>query len=300
VICRVRPSFSRLSRLSAGLLLLSAAACSSATDTTTTTYTVATSITIEPSSFLGAVACSSQPGALKSYVATLSEITDGQPSVTLASSPPMPCSQAVSFRYVQEGRTYTVAVDGYDVPASDLVPCGGEESGSRYMLLAATAPDVACAAALTGGSVPVAPRWRTSCGDVPSHPITEASITAACDRPLEGQAPTGPTTITLDPREALGMLACVADGGAITRFDIKADDPGQTNHLGLDCATFGSLDPLTHSYAKNLVPGTKYTFHVSAHAVGEPPGSAAYVAECSAVARAGLSVAAVCEPFTQP
>jgi hypothetical protein len=281
------------------LLVLLAASCAETTDTTTTTSRSPTSITIDPSSFLGSVVCSNQPGALKSYVATLSEIQIGKPATALASSPPVPCSQTTSFRYVRDGRRYTVAIDGYDVPASSLVPCGGSGSGSRYMLPALDAPNGACADALIAGKAPVVPRWRTGCGNVASTPSTNDEV-AACDVPLADSGTEAPAGITIDPRVALGMLACVSDGGTIARFDIKADDPNQTNHLGLDCGTFASLDPQTFSYTKNLVPGATYTFHIGAHAAGEVPPGPQYIAECSAVARAGFTVPAVCGPFTQP
>lgn len=297
-------SLSRLSgglafRLPASLLLLLAASCADATDSTTTTITFPSSLTIDPSSFLGSVVCSNQPGALKSYVATLSEIVDGKPAAALASSPPIPCSQLVSFRYVLDERSYTLEIDGYDVPASALVPCGGSESGSRYMFLASGSPDAPCAEALLKTD-PVKPRWRTGCGRAASSPSPAHEVVATCDEPLSGDETSAPAGITIDPRVALGMLACVSDGGTITRFDIKADDPNQTNHLGLDCGMFASLDPQTFSYTKNLVPGATYTFHIAAHAAGETPPGPQYTAECSAVARAGSTVPAVCGPFTQP
>ena len=303
MIRRLRPSLSRLSEglafhLPAGLLLLLGASCADATDTTTTIATSPTSLTVDPSTFLGSVACSNQPGALKSYVATLTETAVGKPAVALASSPPVPCSQPVSFRYVLDGHSYTVAIDGYDVPASSLIPCGGSESGSRYMLPTGS-PAGACATALLT-TPPVAPRWRTGCGNISSSPSTNRAVVAACDVPLAGGETSAPAGITLDPRESLGMLACASEGGTITRFDIKADDPNQTNHLGLDCGMFASLDPQTFSYTKNLVPGATYTFHIGAHAAGEPPPGPQYTAECSVVARAGFTVPAVCGPFTQP
>jgi hypothetical protein len=306
VIRRVRSSLSRLSgglvfRLPVGLLLLLAASCSSTTDTTLTVVNVPTSLTIDPSSFLGSVACSNQPGALKSYVVTLREITVGKPAVELASSPPIPCSQPMSFRYVLSGHDYTVAIDGYDVPASALVPCGGSGSGSRYMIPAPGIPNSTCADTLVAGKVPVAPRFSTRCGDVASTPILNEDIVASCDIPLADSGASAPAGITIDPRASLGPLACVADGGTITRFDIKADDPAQTNHLGLDCATFAALDPQTFSYTKNLIPGATYTFHLGAHAANEPSSAGPlYTAECSVVARAGFTVPAVCGPFTQP
>lgn len=304
MIRRVRPSLSRLSggrafHLPASLLVLLAASCADTTDTTTTTSKFPTSIKIEPSSFLGSVVCSNQPGALKSYVATLSEIQIGKPATALASSPPVPCSQGMTFLYVQDGSRYTVAIDGYDVPASSLVSCGGSGSGSRYMLPALDAPSGPCADALIAGKVPVVPRWRTGCGNVATLPSTSDEI-ASCDVPLADSGTEAPAGITIDPRSALGMLACVSDGGTVTRFDIVADDPNQTNHLNIDCATFASLDPQTFSYTKDLVPGATYTFQIGAHVVGEAPPGPQYTAECSVVARAGFTVPAVCGPFTQP
>ncbi len=306
MIRRVRSSLSRLSGglvfcLPVGLLPLLAASCASVTDTDVITITVPTSLTIDPSTFLGSVACSNQPGALKSYVATLREITVGKPAVELASSPPIPCSQPMSFRYVLDGHSYTVAIDGYDVPASALVPCGGSGSGSRYMVPAPGIPNSTCADTLVAGTVPVPPRFQTRCGDIASTPRLNEEVVATCDVPLADSGTSAPTGITIDPRASLGSLACVADGGTITRFDIKADDPGQTNHLGLDCATFATLDPQTFSYTKNLIPGATYTFHLGAHAANEPSSAGPlYTAECSVVARAGFTVPAVCGPFTQP
>ena len=309
MIRRVRPSLLPLSSspsplaslLLAGLALLFAPSCAAATDTTATTAVVPTSLTIDPATFLGDVVCSKQPGGLKSYVATLTEIPTTGPKLDLASSPPTPCSQAVSFRYVVQGHFYTVAVHGYDVLASDLVPCGGVESGSPIMLLATTTPDLACAAALAAGAVPVAPRWQTGCGDLASTPVTDGNVIARCDHTFDDVPGSGPTAIVVDPRSSLGGLVCtkedgvVQPNGTITLLDIKADDANLNGYLGLPCDGTAAK-----TYAKNLVPGATYTFHVAAHDITETPGTPKYTAVCSAVARMGFTVPAVCEPFTTP
>jgi hypothetical protein len=310
VIRRVRPSLLRPSRSAsrlassfpAGLALLFLASCAATTDTTTLSAVVPTSLTVDPATFLGGVVCSNQPGALKSYVATLSEATTNHPRIELPSSPPTPCSQAVSFLYVLSGHDYTVVVDGYDQPASALVPCGGAQSGSRFMLPAGTSPNVDCAATLIAGAVPATPRWQTACGDVASRPIDEDNVVAKCQHPFDDVAGTTSPAIIVDPRTALGPLVCAnsdADAGptngTITRLDIKADDANLTGYLGLPCD-----DTAARTYAKNLVPGATYTFHVAAHATNEMPGMPKYVAVCSAVARAGFTVPAVCGPFTAP
>lgn len=309
MIRRVRPSLLRLSsspsRLAVFLLrslaLPFVASCAATTDTTATTSVVPTSITVDPATFLGDVACSNQPGALKSYVATLTEIPRKGAKFDLASSPPTPCSQAVSFRYVVEGHEYTVAVHGYDQLAGALVPCGGDESGSPILLPAGTTPNVACAATLTAGAVPVAPRWQTACGNLATKPVTDGNVVARCDHPFDEVVGAGPTAIVVDPRPSLGALVCTEENGTphpngtITRLDIKADDANLTGYLGLPCDATAAK-----TYAKNLVPGATYTFHLAAHDVSETPGTPKYTAVCSAVARQGLTVPAVCEPFTQP
>ncbi|MEP7120156.1 MAG: hypothetical protein ABJE95_04560 [Byssovorax sp.] len=309
MIRRARPSLLRpvsSSRLASsfplGVALLCGASCVASTDTTTLSGVVPTSLTVDPATFLGNVGCSNQPGALKSYVATLSDATTNHPRVELASSPPTPCSQPVSFRYVLDGHDYTVTVDGYDQPASTLVACGGPESGSRFMLPAGTTPNVDCAATLTAGVIPATPRWQTACGDVASKPIDEGNVTAACIHPFDDVAGTLPAAIVVDPRAALGALVCAnkdpnagPTNGTITFLDIKADDPNLTGYLGLPCD-----DSAARTYAKSLVSGATYTFHVAAHAIGETPGTPKYTAVCSAVARDGFTVPAVCGPFTAP
>ena len=308
MIRRARPSLLPLSSpsllassLLPGLALLFVASCAATTDTTASTAVVPTALTVDPATFLGDVVCGKQPGALKSYVATLTEIPKTGPKIDLASSRPTPCSQAVSFRYVIEGHEYTVAVHGYDTPASDLVPCGGEASGSPIMLPAGTSPNVACASALIAGAVPVAPRWQTGCGDVSSTPVTDGNVIAHCNHAFEDVPGTGPTAIVVDPRSSLGALVCTQENGVaqpsgtITLLDIKADDANLNGYLGLPCD-----DTAAKTYAKNLVPGITYTFHIAAHDITETPGAPKYTAACSAVARLGLTVPAVCEPFTAP
>ena len=312
MIRRARPSFLSLPRrsapaspLPAALALLVVAGCAATTDSTTSTATAPTSITVNPSSFLGSVACSNQPGALKSYVATLKDVTSTAPgsSFTLPSSPPTPCSQSVVFRYVQVGHEYTLTIDGYDALAADLTPCGGASSGSRYVFAADPPPVSDCAAAITAGSVPVKPRWTTGCSDVGSKPVTDETVIAACGRPLEGSGPLPAAQITVDPRSALGALQCAKApdgslqvGGTIAFFDIKADDANLNNYLGLACASFTA----PKVYGAGLVPGATYTFHIAARDGTDTTASPTYVATCSAQARAGLTVPAICEPFSQP
>lgn len=312
MIRRARPSLVRPSRsasplalsLLAGVALPILASCAAATDTAATTSVVPTSLTVDPATFLGDVICSKQPGALQSYVATLTEITKAGKRIEFASSSPTPCSQAVQFRYVLEGHQYTIAVHGYDHLASELVPCGGKESGSPIMLLIPPAPAPpptgACAAQLTAGAVPVSPRWQTACGDVSNSPITDDNVVARCNHPFEDVPGDGTTAIVVDPRASLGQLACTSGNGqsqppgAIVEFDITPDA-----NLTFHTVACDATAPTT--YSKDLVPGATYTFQIGAYDIVKVPGTLPkYTAACSAVVRQGLTVPAVCGPFTAP
>ncbi len=87
-----------------------------------------TSVSVDPSAFLGAVECSTLPGGMQSYVATVTDQTGG---FTLASSPPTACSQAAFFEDIVSGDGFTAEVDGYEEPSDQLVPtCGASPPGT--------------------------------------------------------------------------------------------------------------------------------------------------------------------------
>jgi hypothetical protein len=92
-----------------------------------------TSVSVDPQSFLGAVsdggvalACSDQPGSMRSFVATVTDVTDPETPFVLPSSPPTSCGQSAYFQYVTPGHIYVADVDAYEETPDQLVPVCGE------------------------------------------------------------------------------------------------------------------------------------------------------------------------------
>ncbi len=132
-------------RLTAILVFLGLSASCDAltgTDSTSTTTTTAGAPVIEmdPASFLATcasspdgscipvnVVCADLPGAMQSYVVTFTDYGPADTSnaafpITLASSPPTPCSQRVTYTQGIIGHRYVADVDGYEQPAAEIVP----------------------------------------------------------------------------------------------------------------------------------------------------------------------------------
>ena len=133
----------RPSRLTGIAVLLGlASSCDALTETDTTSSTTFTgdpSVEIDPATFLKTcdatitegscevpVVCAPLTGAMQSYVVTFTDLGPegggaGFP-ITLASSPPTPCSQRVAFTRGLSGHRYVADIDGYEQSAADLVP----------------------------------------------------------------------------------------------------------------------------------------------------------------------------------
>lgn len=133
---------STLALASAGFLACITSSSSSSSSTNPTL------ITVRPADFAGAVPCSTVPGAWKTWVATLIDVTNPDDPITLGSSAPVACSMPVSFAFVIVGHRYYAEIDAYD--RDDIAPFGAAASGSRHMIDPATGQDVA-------------PRWTARC-----------------------------------------------------------------------------------------------------------------------------------------
>ncbi|RYE90754.1 MAG: hypothetical protein EOO75_09725, partial [Myxococcales bacterium] len=100
---------------------MSLALCACEVGGTTTTYQPYTAVFVDPTDFRGGVACGDDAGAMRSYVATLIDVTPdvcGQPTRTVvASGPPTSCRQPTAFSQVTPGRYYLAEIDAYTVPA---------------------------------------------------------------------------------------------------------------------------------------------------------------------------------------
>jgi hypothetical protein len=255
----------------------------------TTTTTIVTTIAVDPMVFLGGVTCSSLPGGMGSYVATITDLGPADlsfipPPFTQPSSVATPCSLPVNFQYVILGHNYTAQIDGYPYPADALVPLNGPSSGAREMLLGGVGPVIA-------------PRWTTSCGGGEPACAAEGSCAVAQQdirvvvqpcQPMEDHQGTSAPVIDVDPNATLGTDACTAAGGTVQSFDITPSDPSLKPSLSVPCGS----QPLVYS---TVVDGRGYTFRIDAK---DATDTLIASASCDAVAKEGLVEIARCDLLT--
>jgi hypothetical protein len=150
-----------------------ASACVDDSSSITSVYSP-TLLTVDPTTFLGTVRCGSD---LHKYVVTLFDVSTGTP-MSLGSAPPTECNTPTTFGTpkIASLLSYIAEIDGYDT--DNIVPEGGNDSGSRVMVDATT-------------MAPVAPHWTTTCGavtdlvdgqappDVAFNPLREPTVPLA-------------------------------------------------------------------------------------------------------------------------
>jgi hypothetical protein len=268
----------------AAALSLGATAC--ATETTLESgLSVPTGVLVNPSDFLGDVACSTRPGGMQSYVATLIDVGDPLNPFTLPSSPATACSLGTDFRYVVEGHPYLAEVDGYTEPALDLVPLGGAASGSRHMLAINT-------------EVQVSPRWTGACGlgSAPAVASFDDDVPVANCEPLTDHAGASTTGIEVDPTGTMPTAgSCTADAGDVASFDVLPRGSALAPMNGVVCEDTEGAPSHTVIYDVGVAAGTDYTFQILARGAD---GGVVGVAECFATAQANLVVLASCDPLS--
>lgn len=256
------------------------ASCATATDTSGLGV-VPTSVSIDPGTFLHGVACANVPGAMQSYVATLTDVTDPARPFVVPSSPPVSCAEVMTFREpaVVAGHVYTADIDGYEQNASALAPIGGVFSGTRHMVL-------------VKGGAQVEPRWTGACGTAPASAVVAAAnqehfFEQCTDLDDSGTSP--PPEIIVDPSATTrpGGFACTTTdpNGTIASFDVLTDLTPKSAHV----ACGGS--PLVY---EAVLPGT-YTFTIEAR---DATGGLVAASHCYAVTSVGLPVYAACDPLT--
>ncbi len=188
---------------------LASLACSSGSSTVTTIVRPQL-VGVDPDDFLGAVRCVGSggqggdggegnavvvgPGEIRSYVATLTDVTrngsagtsgylvsggldaDGKDTpFQLASSLPTTCLDPVTFSYVVTNHSYTAHVDAYTEAPQELTPFA---LGSALMLSASGAR--------------LTPKWTANCGGYPPSPGGGAGGTSgAAGAPAGGAGGTG-------------------------------------------------------------------------------------------------------------
>jgi hypothetical protein len=234
-----------------------------------------TLVAVDPEDFLGPVPCSDAPGAMQRYVATFIDVTpeaaDAEPigEFTLPSSRPVDCLQRVGSSLVVPGHKYVAEIDAYD--RIDLQPLG---PGSRTIV--------------DGSGTFVAPRWTTTCGRVPSSPVSSVSNVTRLVRdcqPLQDSAPLDlvGVWVTVDP--TVVGLTCGAGAGEVSQFSVE-------NLLTGERQSGPCGQPVEFA---GLQSGTTYEFAVLGFEAGS--SAATWSTLCVATAQHGTIVRASCDPL---
>lgn len=264
----LQPAFSTTSR--GRVVTFACALALAACDDTTTTDddTVVTSVAVDPAEFLGAQKCSSNPGAIQSYMA---ELVDRETQTSIATSPPISCTLPVAFEQVIENHKYQANIKVFDLPPESVVAT----------------------------TIPI---QTTTCGVDEGFAIVNANertFIHGCV-PLQGGG-TSVTSIDIDTASLVAKLGCsttpAPDTGAIESLRVSAIVPpvgeppvGNLPDVVIACGQ----GPV--SYGSGLAPGSQYRFTVQAFAPGST--EAGWVAMCSATTIDGVRVDAACSPLS--
>jgi hypothetical protein len=168
--------------LSLGPVLL---ACSSST-ATTVAIARPQLVAVDPQDFLGTQQCADtqdhDPGLVRSYVATLYDVTpasDGSSlpefGFPLPSSPPTSCFFPVTFSYVLVDHRYRALVEAYDRFADTGDTASGDAGDGGVDLTRIMPVSVGGRLQEDGTLAPVAPSWTATCGGYPPT-VTEAGV----------------------------------------------------------------------------------------------------------------------------
>jgi hypothetical protein len=287
------------------------------------TFAVNTAISVTPNEFLLGVPCSPGAGAMKSYVAVITDRglvdADGNTppgyAFELPASGPTPCTDTVAFRYVVVGHRYEARVHAFDIPAAALTPsvanCAEEDidpkdptKGKR--LVRAPGSTLLCwnPTGVAGAYEIATPDWTRSCGTqgfgaAVAKSSTEVRVRGCVAEGDNGNVGVGETVIRVDPMVALApQMVCLPKDATdrytpepheIDSFDVLPEDAGLPDTVGVDCES-GVAAEYT-----DVEPGAAYRFRVEA---GNAEFPARWATSCDAVAFEGVAVTASCDTLT--
>ncbi len=167
-----------------------------------------TMVVANPAEFPGNVPCVDAPGAMRSYVVTLTDVTP-EDDTDRPRDPPrttdgaVPCEQAVGFGDVEIHHLYAAEIFAFD--RADLIP---EEPSSPTLLDPETFE-------------PVEPRWTTTCAAVRAEYQATRLLHDCAPFTDDGASPT-------EVRVALDLegteFECGTDDDAVERFVVRAGD----------------------------------------------------------------------------
>lgn len=276
---------------------------------TSSGYSPYTAVYVDPADFLGEISCNSVDGAMKSYVATLYDVSDGRPDsiLTVVSSPPTSCHSPVAFSQIVPGHFYTVSIDGYDLPACPfghyedgcLAPADGWGSGTRTVVLA------------NGNALPpisayASPSWMTHCGRLPNPPAdgtggqtdfysydplgpTEAVyLTSSRINGCESLTVVdGPARVILSAETLRGGLNCGKNPGQISKFEVQSSKDSAPKSI--DCGAEVRYE--------NLPPDINFNIKIFAFESGS--SGPRWGSQCFARTKNGQTLAASCDGLSE-
>ncbi|MEJ7733051.1 MAG: hypothetical protein WKG00_28120 [Polyangiaceae bacterium] len=311
----------------AGCALLGPAGCA-ADEELPDLDAVNTAISVTPNEFLLGVPCSPGAGAMKAYVAV---VTDRGPvdaegntpagyAFDLPASGPTPCTTTVAFRNVVVGHRYDARVYAYDLEAKGLAASSAgcptkmvkvNTTGTNEeveVLLSSPGSTLLChnPTGEKGGFVPAVPAWTRSCGTegfgaAVARPSVEVRVAGCLAEGDNGNVGTGETAIVVDPLVAMApQLSCLPvepdpdhepEATEIDTFDVIPEDTALPDQVGVDCDPSGR-PAATYT---DVEPGASYRFRIEA---GNADAPARWATSCDAVAFEGVTVTASCDTLT--
>lgn len=252
-----------------------------------------TVVLVSPDEFPVTPPCREAEGALRSYVATLTDLTASTPDAPQQdpqTSAPAPCTQPIAFEKVTLGHVYIATIQGYDHVASSV---GAEEPGHWSTLCGGRyAPNIPN---IDVGEPKIDPQPSSlRLNATATRAESEATITVnACDPwTLAMDASETPTRVTVSIPCELDTLSLSAPAGeqpaptTITQFSVRRD--------GKELGSAACGDTLT---VDSLTNGDHVDLDVFATLAEPYDGQSQIGTSCHAIAEGGVTLPASCDPF---
>lgn len=285
---------------------------------------IPTRMVVDPADFLGPVPCLQAPGAMRSYQATLFDVTEDIPGSVLTEPFPLPtstvvpCEVAVQFQLVVPGHRYVAHIAAFDVEPDDLrqpspgFPTVTDEDGRivapRWTTVCHGTSDALAAArdsdASVGGFGGAAGGAGSSSTPRGALAVTNAQVPIrGCEVPTDaGESPTG-VLVTLD--RALVGLTCGDGPDQVASFVVEANGVMPTS---APCGGTAVVTPLpanreielavTAFSAAESMDGAGGTAGTAGAAGAAGDGAVAtWTTRCRARTAQGALVPASCDPL---
>lgn len=299
----------KLSRAAAFCWVAVLASCSNSTVTDDGSL-VPTALLVDPRDFLGSQVCLDASGAVRSYQATLVDVTEDldQP-FALPSSEVISCKSPAYFGHVTPGRRYVAHIDAFgeaglraQSPGVRLVvDADGQVIEPRFFSVCRGEDGVSYGGSSGGGGAAGSPGSNA----LGVEALLNSNVYVRGCTPLSGSGSLGPTGISIRLEGSLLQLRCGNKPGNIERFVVRPTGApphaGNGGAGGLGGAGGSSGEPGSETGAKcdqtvtvtGLLSGLRVSYEVEAFEVGQ--STPTYGTTCRALTVAGVVVPARCD-----